>query len=98
MKKSDDKTLGQIIKHRFKGVVVGSEDSPFDRCVLVTDETLDPKNGKMIAVVLQSDGGNVVYWHKDGYDALEIMVNAEVDAFQTWRAGRHMEFRVEAKK
>jgi len=81
-----------------KSESVGGRRSPFSSASLIFDEDIiDSKMGKVVALVLYSEGGNVIYWHKEGYDPRKVMVAGEKYLFETLRASRFKEYKVTPK-
>jgi len=65
------------------------QEEPFSSAALIIDEEItDQHQGKMVAVVVFSSGGNIIYLHKRGYNLNELLVAAEKFLGETLRANR----------
>lgn len=65
----------------------------------VSDEHIkDKANGVLVAVVLYGEGGNIIYWHKSGYDPMEVMVAGEKFMGDAIKGGRYKEYVARVKK
>ena len=65
----------------------------------VIDEDLPTDgSGNMVALVLYSPGGNVVYLHKEGYPIFNILVAGETFVGETLNAHRYKVFKVRVAK
>lgn len=76
-------------------------EHPFSSAAAITDEDLDKKKaGNLIAVVLYSEGGNVIIWMKpkEDYKAAEVLVAGECYFGETLRAHRFREYQAQILK
>jgi len=53
------------------------ESDLFSSIALVFDKDKDPKEGQIVALILYSEEGNIVYLHDTSYNVLELMVKSE---------------------
>ena len=80
---------------KLKAVRVGEKDSPFRFAAMVVDESIhDKRSGSAVAFVVYSSGGNIIYWFKEGYDPLKVMVAGETFMFETMATNRFKQYMV----
>jgi len=83
------------LKKNLKAVNI-KEGDLFSSIAFVTDEDLEKE--KLVATILYSSGGNIIYLHKEGYDELELQVACETFLFETINARRFIVFKVVGQK
>ena len=73
------------------------EQTPIENIAYVIDDQLshDAPGGKLVAFIVYSRGGSIMYLHKEGYNELEVMVAGEAYLGQTLNCGRYKVYKCE---
>jgi len=62
---------------------------------LVIDEDIkDPGEGNVVALILYTRGGHIIYLHRDGYDPHKLLVAGEKYVGESLQAPRYKIYRV----